>query len=154
MNAESTIQSKLIIDAEFRRFVDEEVLPLTTLKASQFWSGVESLVTELTPINQALLEKRETIQAQINTWHQQNTYQPDNIEAYKQFLQEIGYLAEEGPDFQIETDNVDAEIATMAGPQLVVPIKNARFALNAVNARWGVYTMLYMAAILFLKQDS
>ncbi|PWQ93234.1 malate synthase G [Leucothrix arctica] len=134
----------LTINTEFRQFVEDEVLPLTTLSADQFWEDVQSLVEEFSPINAALLAKRDDLQAQIDTWHKQNDYAAVGIETYQQFLTDIGYLVDEGEDFAIQTNRVDAEIATMAGPQLVVPMKNARFALNAVNARWGsLYDSLY-----------
>jgi len=140
---------KITVNSQFRRFINEEVLPLTTLNADKFWLGVESVVNDLAPINRALLAKRQYIQQQIDTWHSDNNYDKDNLGPYKSFLKEIDYLVEEGSDFKIETDNVDAEIATMAGPQLVVPIKNARFALNAVNARWGsLYDALYGSDII------
>ncbi len=149
MNAELTTKSELIIDAEFRRFVEDEILPLTSQDPKKFWEGVESVVNEFSPRNRSLLEKREKIQAQINEWHEKNEYSSENLEVYKQFLKDINYLVEEGPDFTIETENVDAEIASIAGPQLVVPVKNARFALNAVNARWGsLYDALYASDVI------
>ena len=144
MNAIQNIMEGLTINTEFRQFVEDEVLPLTTLSADHFWDDVQSLVEEFSPINAALLAKRDDLQAQIDTWHKQNDYAAVGIETYQQFLTDIGYLVDEGEDFAIQTNRVDAEIATMAGPQLVVPMKNARFALNAVNARWGsLYDSLY-----------
>ncbi len=123
-------------------FVENEVLPGTGLEAAAFWGGFSALVHDLAPRNRALLATRDSLQARIDTWHRQN--QGASIAAQKSFLEEIGYLLPEGPDFQIETKNVDAEIATIAGPQLVVPITNARYALNAANARWGsLYDCLY-----------
>ena len=129
------IKQDLIIHSAFRQFINDEVLPLTQLDPSKFWADVASVVEEFAPVNAALLEKREQLQAQITDWYQQNAYAATDMESYKKFLSDIGYLVEEGDDFSLETENVDAEIATMAGPQLVVPVKNARFALNAVNAR-------------------
>jgi len=144
MNAVQNIMEGLTVNAEFRQFIEGEVLPLTTLSADQFWEDVQSVVEEFSPINAELLEKRDRLQTQIDNWHKQNDYAAVGIETYQQFLTDIGYLVDEGEDFKIETTRVDAEVAMMAGPQLVVPMKNARFALNAVNARWGsLYDALY-----------
>ena len=149
MNAEMKPKLKLQIDSNFRQFIDDEVLPLTTVDSQKFWFGVQSLLTDLMPINQTLLNKREELQSQIDQWHESNDYDKENISVYKSFLEDIGYLVEEGEDFTIDTDNVDVEIAKMAGPQLVVPVKNARFALNAVNARWGsLYDALYGSDVI------
>ena len=132
------------IDATFRQFVEEEVLSQTQLEATEFWKDVQSIYQEFAPRNAELLAKRNEIQAKLDQWHKDNDYASTDINVYKDFLKEIEYLVEEGPDFSIETENVDPEIATMAGPQLVVPVKNARFALNAANARWGsLYDALY-----------
>ncbi|MEO0920513.1 MAG: malate synthase G, partial [Pseudomonadota bacterium] len=115
----------------------------TGVDADDFWRAFSEIVHDLAPKNKALLEKRESLQAQLDDWHKANGM-PNDMEAYKAFLKEVGYLVEEGPDFSVQTENVDAEIATIAGPQLVVPIMNARFALNAANARWGsLYDALY-----------
>ncbi len=125
-------------------FVNNEAIPGTGIAADQFWSGAEAVINDLAPKNRALLAKRDAIQAQIDGWHQARAGQAHDAAAYKAFLQEIGYLLPEPADFNITTTNVDAEIATMAGPQLVVPVMNARFALNASNARWGsLYDALY-----------
>jgi len=143
-NSSETSGSGLTMDSSFREFVETELLPLTGLDVDQFWSNIESILSEFMPLNADLLAKRDNLQKQIDEWHQQNDYTNVGKDVYKAFLQEIGYLVEEGDDFQVETENVDAEIATMAGPQLVVPVKNARFALNAVNARWGsLYDAMY-----------
>ena len=115
-------------------FVNNEAIPGTGIAADQFWSGAEAVINDLAPKNRALLAKRDAIQAQIDAWHQARAGQAHDAAAYKAFLQEIGYLLPEPADFKITTENVDAEIATMAGPQLVVPVMNARFALNASNA--------------------
>ncbi|MEH6387615.1 malate synthase G [Pseudomonas profundi] len=125
-------------------FVNQQAIPGTGVDADAFWSGVEKLITDLAPINKALLAKRDDFQNQIDAWHNQRTGQAHDPVAYKAFLQEIGYLLPEPDDFSATTENVDEEIARLAGPQLVVPVTNARFALNAANARWGsLYDALY-----------
>ncbi len=124
-------------------FVNSEVIPKTDIKESDFWNGFIKAANELAPINRDLLKKRDEIQKQIDEWHKSNKNKIDFAE-YKKFLKEIGYLVEEKGEFKIETSNVDDEIAKIAGPQLVVPIDNARYALNAANARWGsLYDALY-----------
>ncbi|MCM3541950.1 malate synthase G [Priestia megaterium] len=124
------------------QFINEEALPGSGLSTEKFWSDFEALVTELTPVNKRLLEKRDQLQAQINAWHQEN---PDgDFSEYKSFLTRIGYLEDKTEDFLIGTEGVDSEIAYQAGPQLVVPVNNARYAINAANARWGsLYDALY-----------
>ena len=133
--------SKILFD-----FVNREAIPGTNVKPNIFWSGVESIIAEFSPDNRALLEKRNYLQAQIEQWHRTNRGQSHDLAAYKTFLHDIGYLSPQNmkDSFQISTTNVDAEIATQAGPQLVVPLMNARFTLNAANARWGsLYDALY-----------
>ena len=125
-------------------FINEQAIPGTGVDVTAFWNGVDTLIHDLAPQNRSLLQKRDDLQAQIDAWHQQRAGQAHDAAAYKEFLQEIGYLLPEPADFKVTTENVDAEIATMAGPQLVVPITNARFAINAANARWGsLYDALY-----------
>ncbi|MBC3237636.1 malate synthase G [Pseudomonas lurida] len=125
-------------------FVNNEAIPGTGITADQFWAGADKVIHDLAPKNKALLAKRDDFQARINTWHQTHAGQAHDPVAYKAFLQDIGYLLPEAADFQATTQNVDDEIARMAGPQLVVPVMNARFALNASNARWGsLYDALY-----------
>lgn len=125
-------------------FVNNEALPGTDIDPDSFWAGVDKVVTDLTPKNQDLLRRRDELQAQIDKWHRQRVIEPLDIEAYRKFLIEIGYLLPEPEDFTITTSGVDDEITTTAGPQLVVPVLNARFALNAANARWGsLYDALY-----------
>lgn len=125
-------------------FVNNEALPGTDIDPDSFWAGVDKVVTDLTPKNQDLLRRRDELQAQIDRWHRQRVIEPLDIDAYREFLTEISYLLPEPADFTITTSGVDNEITTTAGPQLVVPVLNARFALNAANARWGsLYDALY-----------
>ncbi|MGY2263288.1 malate synthase G [Pseudomonas sp. SDO55104_S430] len=125
-------------------FVNNEAIPGTGLTADKFWAGADKVIHDLAPKNKALLAKRDDFQARIDAWHQERAGQAHDAVAYKAFLQDIGYLLPEAADFQATTQNVDEEIARMAGPQLVVPVMNARFALNASNARWGsLYDALY-----------
>ena len=125
-------------------FVNNEALPGTDIDPDSFWAGVDKVVTDLTPKNQELLNRRDELQAQIDKWHRQRVIEPFDVDAYRQFITDIGYLLPEPEDFTITTSGVDDEITTTAGPQLVVPVLNARFALNAANARWGsLYDALY-----------
>ena len=125
-------------------FINDEVLPGTDINKDNFWGKFSEVVHELSPINKELLEKREKIQKQIDDWHLANSKEKFNKDDYTKFLKSISYLSEEGDDFEINTSNVDEEIAKIAGPQLVVPVDNARYALNAANARWGsLYDSLY-----------
>lgn len=124
--------------------VVDEIIPGTGVDADHFWSSLESVIADLAPRNKELLAKRDAIQAKMDEYYKANPGPIRDMEAYKAFLTEIGYLVPEGDAFSVTTENVDAEIATIAGPQLVVPVKNARFALNAANARWGsLYDALY-----------
>ena len=118
-------------------FINTEALPGTDIDPDSFWAGVDKVVTDLQPQNQDLLARRDQLQAQIDKWHRHHVIEPIDPETYRQFLTEIGYLLPEPADFTITTAGVDDEITTTAGPQLVVPVLNARFALNAANARWG-----------------
>ena len=125
-------------------FINNEALPGTDIDPDTFWAGVDKVVADLGPRNQELLARRDELQVQIDKWHRHRVIEPLDQEAYRQFLVDIGYLRPEPEDFAVTTANVDAEITSTAGPQLVVPILNARFALNAANARWGsLYDALY-----------
>ncbi|PJI31944.1 malate synthase G [Acinetobacter pseudolwoffii] len=134
-------KGKLAIAKELYDFIENEALPGSGLDSETYWKNFEQVVVDLSPKNKALLAKRDDIQAKIDEWHRNNTFE---LQAYKAFLTEIGYLLPEVEDFQISTENVDEEIAVLAGPQLVVPVRNARYCLNAANARWGsLYDALY-----------
>ncbi|WP_037547694.1 malate synthase G [Stappia stellulata] len=133
----------LKIDAKLHRFVEDEALAGTGVTSQDFWNGLSQIIHDLAPGNRGLLARRDALQARIDDWHRANPG-PVDLGAYKTFLKEIGYLVPEGEAFSVTTENVDPEIATLAGPQLVVPITNARYALNAANARWGsLYDALY-----------
>ncbi|MGO4437167.1 malate synthase G [Rhizobium sp. RAF56] len=133
----------LAIDATLHDFLIREALPGTGIDADRFFAGFSAIVHELAPKNRTLLAKRDTLQAVIDDWYRKNGA-PSDIEDYEAFLRDIGYIVPEGSDFAVSTSGVDAEIATIAGPQLVVPVMNARYALNAANARWGsLYDALY-----------
>jgi malate synthase len=124
--------------------VADEIVPGIAVDADEFWQALAGVVHDLAPRNRELLARRDEIQAQIDRWHLERKGKPHDHQAYKQFLTDIGYLVPEGGDFEISTSGVDAEIATITGPQLVVPVNNARYALNAANARWGsLYDALY-----------
>ncbi len=133
----------LAFDAGLYEFLTKEALPAAGVDADAWFSAFASIVAELAPENRALLEKRDRFQEQLDEWYRQNGA-PVDLAAYEAFLREIGYILPEGPDFKVSTANVDPEIASLAGPQLVVPVMNARYALNAANARWGsLYDALY-----------
>jgi malate synthase len=125
-------------------FIVDEVLPGTGIEPAYFWAGLASTIARFAPINRGLVAERHRMQAEIDAWHMSRQRRGFDVDSYREFLNSIGYLVPEGPDFCIDTENVDAEIAEMAGPQLVVPVSNARYALNAANARWGsLYDALY-----------
>jgi malate synthase G len=137
-------KSGLMVAQELAQFIETEALPGTGVTVAAFWEGLAEMVRDFGPRNRALLEKREEIQTKIDAWHLARKGQEFDAAAYRAFLEDIGYLVPEGPDFQIETTKIDPEFATKPGPQLVVPITNARYALNAANARWGsLYDALY-----------
>lgn len=144
MSISRTTHNSLQIADSLYELVNNTLIPGTGVSADHFWSEFESVLKEFAPRNQSLLAKREELQKQIDDFHVKNRGENWDQEAYKQFLLNIGYLLPEGEDFSVTTANVDQEIAEQAGPQLVVPVKNARFALNAANARWGsLYDALY-----------
>tara|TARA_B100001029_G_scaffold59379_1_gene47994 strand:+ start:55 stop:2199 length:2145 start_codon:yes stop_codon:yes gene_type:complete len=136
--------NNLQISEELLKFVNDEAIPGTDLDVNKFWKGFDDAVHNLTPINKKLLKKRDDIQKKIDEWHLQKKGSNFNKDEYFNFLKSIGYIAEDQGDFKIETANVDKEISSIAGPQLVVPVDNARYALNAANARWGsLYDAVY-----------
>jgi len=135
---------QLSIASELLDFVNNELLPGTDVTKENFWSGLDKCAHELAPKNRKLLEFRENLQKKIDVWHRDKKAEKIDIKEYSTFLSEIGYLKKEGEKFIIETKNVDSEISSIAGPQLVVPVMNARYSLNAANARWGsLYNALY-----------
>jgi len=141
--------NNLRISEELLSFVNNELLKGLEISPEKFWSGFDNAVHELAPKNKELIQIREDLQKKIDDWHIKKKGNEINIQEYKKFLKEIGYLKDEGPDFKIETKNVDNEISKIAGPQLVVPIMNARYALNAANARWvSLYDSLYGTDII------
>ena len=141
--------NNLKISEELLSFVNKELLKDLDISSEKFWEGFDNAVHDLAPQNKKLIQIRENLQKKIDDWHINNKGNEIEIEQYKKFLKEIGYLKEEGPDFKIETSNVDDEIAQIAGPQLVVPIMNARYTLNAANARWvSLYDSLYGTNII------
>ena len=134
----------LAVHPALHRFVVEEALPGTGIEPEDFWAGLGSIVEHFAPRNAGLLLERERLQSEIDEWHRHHPEGPNGDPGYRSFLREIGYLTEEPEPFTIETTGVDAEVAELAGPQLVVPVSNARYALNAANARWGsLYDALY-----------
>ena len=143
-NQDTSSALSINVSHQLKDFLDNEVLDGLDVSSDAFWSSFEEILDEFTPRNKALLERREDIQSQIDTWHIERKGGEHNHDEYKSFLEDIGYLAPRSGDFSITTSNVDPEIKTIAGPQLVVPVMNARFALNAANARWGsLYDALY-----------
>ncbi|HLR42347.1 MAG TPA: malate synthase G [Pseudogracilibacillus sp.] len=141
---------KIKVAESIYNFVNEQALPETGLEQEKFWQDFEQVFVDFTPKNKALLDERQALQDKINAWIKENDFDADK---YKAFLQEIGYLEEEVEDFKINVENVDDEIATMAGPQLVVPINNARFAINAANARWGSFYDAFYGSDIISEED-
>ncbi len=142
--SERVTLGRLQVAANLQRFIEDEVLPGTGVEAAAFWKGFDELVHDLAPKNRALLAERDRLQVELDNWHRSHPGPITDMPAYRSFLESIGYLQPEPGEVKISTSNVDSEIATQAGPQLVVPIGNARYALNAANARWGsLYDALY-----------
>ena len=136
--------SGLQISKSIYNLVTKDIIPGTNLSESDFWHSFAKIIKKFSPINEALLVERENMQQEIDNWHKKNIKNDFSFSDYKKFLQKINYLVPVGSDFTINTSNVDHEITSQAGPQLVVPVMNARFALNAANARWGsLYDSLY-----------
>lgn len=147
--SQTITQGRLRIDANFKRFVDEEVLPGVELDAAAFWHNVDEIVHDLAPENRQLLAERDRIQAALDEWHRSNPGPVKDKAAYKSFLRELGYLVPQPDHVTVEITGIDSEITSQAGPQLVVPAMNARYALNAANARWGsLYDALYGSDII------
>ena len=145
----------LQINSTLYEFINKEVIPSTNINSEDFWNKFSKIVHELAPINKSLIEKRELIQKKIDNWHQNNNGKEFDKNEYTKFLKTISYLVEEKENFEIETTNVDKEIASIAGPQLVVPVDNARYALNAANARWGsLYDALYGTDVISGEKGS
>ena len=141
--------NSLKVSKDLLSFVDNELLKDTEISPKKYWEGFDEVVHELSPKNKELIKTREVLQKKIDDWHIKNKGNKIEINFYKKFLKEIGYLRDEGPDFKIQTTKIDEEIAKIAGPQLVVPIMNARYALNAANARWvSLYDSLYGTNII------
>ena len=155
MNVEYIEIKNIKIAKPLYDLVDQEIIPDTGISSDKFWTAFGSIVNDLEPNNRLLLNKRSEIQENINSWHTNQKTNKFNIEEYKTFLKSIGYLAPDAPDFQITTTNVDEEISSIAGPQLVVPVDNARFAINAANARWwSLYDSLYGTDIISEENNS
>ncbi|XOJ73405.1 malate synthase G [Candidatus Pelagibacter sp. Uisw_114] len=155
MKEQYTKIHNLSVSNKLLNFINEELLKDTNISSEKFWEGFDKVVHELAPKNKELLKIREDLQKKIDNWHIANKGHEINLEEYKKFLKEIDYLKEVGPDFKIQTNNVDEEITSIAGPQLVVPIMNERYALNAANARWmSLYDSLYGTDIIEQSEDS
>ena len=155
MKEQYTKIQNLSISNKLFTFINNELLKDTNISSEKFWKGFDRAVHELAPKNKELIQIREDLQKKIDAWHIKNKGNKINLEKYKNFLKEIGYLKVVGPDFKIKTKNVDEEITSIAGPQLVVPIMNERYALNAANARWmSLYDSLYGTDIIEQSEDS
>jgi len=155
MKEQYTTIHNLSVSNELLNFINNELLKNTNISSEKFWVGFDKMVHELAPKNKELIQIREDLQKKIDNWHIKNKGSEINLGEYKKFLKEIGYLKEVGPDFKIKTKNIDEEITNIAGPQLVVPIMNERYALNAANARWmSLYDSLYGTDIIEQSEDS
>ena len=155
MKKKYTKINNLSVSQALLSFVNTELLKNTKVSPEKFWLGFDNAVHELAPRNKELIQIRESLQKKIDDWHIKNKGNEVNLEEYKKFLKEIGYLKELGPNFKIKTENLDKEITSIAGPQLVVPIMNERYALNAANARWmSLYDSLYGTDVIEQSEDS
>ena len=144
----------LSVSEDLYKFINNEVIPGTDITKNKFWKGLDSVSHELAPKNLELLRIRKKLQIDIDRWHLENYDKEFDLKEYKSYLEKIGYLKKEGPDFKIKTENIDKEISTIAGPQLVVPIMNARYALNAANARWmSLYDSLYGTDVISSEES-
>jgi malate synthase len=149
VNSERIEHKKLLIAKSLADFIQQDVLPETGISAEYFWSALSDAATTFMPRNKALLAKRVELQQEINDWHKEHHGELFSAQSYQDFLTSIGYIEPAAPEFKINTTNVDKEIAHLAGPQLVVPVMNARYALNATNARWGsLYDALYGSDVI------
>ena len=147
-------KENLSISEDLYKFINEEAIPGTEISKERFWKGLSKITHELNPKNRELLRIRKKLQIEIDKWHLENYDKEFNLNEYKSFLKKIEYLKEEGPDFKIKTKNIDNEISNIAGPQLVVPIMNARYALNAANARWmSLYDSLYGTDVISSEES-
>ena len=152
---ERTACGGLEVSSELYRFITDEAIPGTGIDAREFWTAIDVLIHELAPINRELVAKRDVLQEKIDSYHKSRSGQPHNATEYRAFLEEIGYLLPEPQNVSVTTENVDPEVATTAGPQLVVPVMNARYALNAANARWGsLYDALYGTDVISNDGDA
>ena len=155
MQIKYTNVNNLKVSSKLFDFVNNDLLAGTEISPDYFWSGFDRVAHELAPKNKELLNVRDNLQKKIDEWHINNKGNDIKYDEYKNFLFEIGYLKEKGKNFKIETNNIDEEIAKIAGPQLVVPIMNARYALNAANARWmSLYDSLYGTDAIEESEDS
>ena len=142
--SDRTNKYDLQIKSALHNFLENEVLPGTQVEADDFWCSLKEIISDFSPINRQLLDERIKLQKEIDQWHIKNPGPIKDFSKYEKFLLDIGYLIPEGPDFKVETANVDHEISQTSAPQLVVPITNARYSINATNARWGsLYDALY-----------
>ncbi|HHB83200.1 MAG TPA: malate synthase G, partial [Devosia sp.] len=149
-----TILSGLQVDLKLVNFIEEQALPGSGVDSVQFWDGLANLVNEVAPRNRELLAVREEIQGKIDDWHAENGAVGDDPAGYRAFLRSIGYIVETPEDFIVEPGEMDPEISSICGPQLVVPVSNARYALNAANARWGsLFDALYGTDAISQKGD-
>ena len=147
--------NNLSVSSDLLNFINNELLKDTIISPENFWKGFDKIVHELAPINRQLIKTRDELQKKIDAWHIKNKGNEINLEEYKKFLKEIDYLKKIGPDFKIKTKNIDEEISNIAGPQLVVPIMNERYALNAANARWmSLYDSIYGTDVIEQSDDS